>query len=100
MYYTNQFNGIDMNLKICKKFYIICLFVENKAINYTDCIAIFKDNFKNNKFILTETIINKIKSNIKENYNNYNIEKLCKSIKLINNNYIIDIFPIKSDIII
>ena len=71
----------------------------NKVTNYRDCVKKFNDTFIDKKFLLTEIIVNKLKTNIKENYNNYSIEEICNSLKINNNNYIIDIFSIKREYI-
>lgn len=97
-YYTARYNDIDLNMKIYQKYYVKCLFLDKKANNYTDCVTIFKNKFKDKKFILTEVIVNKIKSAIMENYNNYTIEEICNSLKNISSDYRIDIFPIKIEI--
>ena len=34
-----------MNLKIYQKYYIKCLFIDNKLKNYSECISEFKKNF-------------------------------------------------------
>ena len=85
-------------MKIYQKYYVKCLFLDKKVNNYNDCITIFKNKFKDKKFILTEVIVNKIKSAIMENYNNYTIEEICNSLKNISSDYRIDIFPIKIEI--
>ena len=70
IYYNNNCKNLDMSLIIYHKFYIVCLFNENKVTNFTDCASIFKNEFKNIKFLLTENIVNKIKTEVKGNLKN------------------------------
>ena len=68
-YYNNNYKNIDMNLIIFQKYYVRCLFNDNKVKNYTDCVNIFKNIFTNNNFNinfkLSENIVNKIKTEVK-----------------------------------
>ena len=68
-----------MSIKIMQKYFITCLFLNNKATTYTDCAAEFNKKFEHIKFILSEDIIKKIKNSISGNYKNYTINELCKS---------------------
>ena len=87
-----------MKIKLLQKYYIQCLFIDNKVSNYTESVIEFKKKFENISFLLTEYNIKKIKENLKSNYKNYTLEQLCKSIKIDNMQLIIDIFPIRVDI--
>ena len=55
-----------------------------------------KTKYKNIKFLLTENIVNKIKTEVKGNLKNLTIEEACYSIKTINKEIIFDIYPINN----
>ena len=84
-----------MSIKITQKYYITCLFLDNKVSSYTECLVEFNKKFEHIKFILSEDNIKKIKNSISGNYKNYTIDELCKSLKIKNKNLIVHIIPIR-----
>ena len=64
LYINNNYDNIDMNIKLYQKFYVQCLLLDNKVYNYTDCIFIFNQKFHDKNFKITDDIFRKMKSNI------------------------------------
>lgn len=95
-YYKNQYNNINMNKIIFQKFYVKCLVLDNKITNYTDAIINFNKNFKDIKFLLSKDNINYIKYSNTDKTNNLTIEELTKSLKNLQEDIIVDIYPIKT----
>ena len=94
---SKNFKNLDMNSKHFQKLFIQCLYEDNIVNDYLECMQKFKLYFPNNTFILNEEIVRKIKFNIKGGVKAYNIEDLCKSIKIYNKDIIVDIFPVKTE---
>lgn len=86
-----------MDIKLYQKFYVKCLFIDNKCNNYTEVITNFKEKFKNIKFILTEEIVKKIKANTIGGIKNATIKDITQSLTLLNKDLIIDNFHVKSE---
>ena len=80
-----------------KKFYVTFLVLENNITNYDDTIFNFNKEFKDIKFLLTDYNINYIKGSNSDNSNNLANEELTKSLKSINGEIIIDIFPLNTE---
>ena len=95
-FYNNDFKNINMKLKVFQKYYIKCLIESNKISNFTEASLQFKKNFSEIDFLLKEDIIKKMLSEYKGSTKNLNIEELIRSLKINNNEIIVDIFPIKS----
>lgn len=95
-YYNNDFNNINMSLKIFQKYYIRCLIETNKISNYSEAKIIFKKQFIDIDLILTEDTIKKLISDFKGTTKNLQIEELLNTLKINNNDVIIDIYPIKT----
>ena len=85
-----------MKLRLYQKYYIKCLFLENKIHNYLDALEKFNVRFKEN-LILNEENIRKIKNEIFGGVNNLTLEELCKSLAINDNDIRIDIYPIKTE---
>ena len=97
LYNINNYANIEMTNILYQKYFIECLFLDNKCNNYTDCLMIFSEKFKNIKFLLSEDIVKKIKSKCIGGIKNSTISEVINSLKLINKNMIIDVFKIKSE---
>lgn len=95
MYNQDNYKNIDFNLYIYQKLYIKCLFEDNLINNYSEAINKFNGKFKNIKFKLSEYIVQNIKRETIGGLNNLNIEELCKTLALNNENIHISIYPIK-----
>ena len=80
-----------------KKFYVTFLVLENNITNYEDTIFNFNKEFKDIKFLLTDYNITYIKGSNSDNSNNLANEELTKSLKSINGEIIIDIFPLNTE---
>ena len=80
-----------MNLWIHQKYYIKCLYMDNKVQNFIDCKDKFNIRFSNIKFILTEECVRKIKNSTLGTLNNCNIEEICNSLKNNNKNLLVKI---------
>ena len=52
-YANNNYDKIDLKIKLYQKFFTQCLFLDNKAHNYTEIKNIFQDKFKNIEYLLT-----------------------------------------------
>jgi hypothetical protein len=85
-----------MKLKIYQKYYIKCLFIDNKIQNYIESFKNFTDKFTNIEFILTEDDVNKIKSNLGGSVYNLSLEELCISLKRDNKDIIVESYNIKT----
>ena len=68
---------------------------DKKATNFLDIIDKFNTRFKEIDFILSEETVCKIKNSIIGSVINFTIEDLCLSLKNINKDIQVDIFPIK-----
>ena len=99
MYNKNNYDNLDMSLKIFQKYYVKCLLIDNKANTFLECADKFKTRFNDIKFILNKENISKIKTSIHGNTKYSNIIELTKSLKLMNNDINIDIYPIKIETI-
>ena len=99
MYNKNNYDNLDMSLKIFQKYYVKCLLIDNKANTFLECADKFKTRFSDIKFILNKENISKIKTSIHGNTKCSNIIELTKSLKLMNNDINIDIYPIKIETI-
>lgn len=97
MYNQDNYKNIDFNLYIYQKLYIKCLFEDNLINNYSEAINKFNGKFKNIKFKLSEYIVQNIKRETIGGLNNLNIEELCKTLALNNENIHISIYPIQSE---
>ena len=86
-----------MKLWLNQKYYIKCLFSDNKVQNYVDCIEKFNIRFNNIKFVLKEECIRKIKTSVLGTVNNKTIFDICNSLKLNNKDLIVNIYPIHSE---
>ena len=60
LFNNNIFKNINMELYLYQKYYIECLFKNNKVNNYTECIQIFKEQFPKTEFSLKEDTVSKI----------------------------------------
>lgn len=96
-FYNNNFKNINMKLKVFQKYYIKCLIETNKISNFTEAALSFKKNFSEIDLLLKEDTIKKLFSKYKGSNKNLNIEEVIRSLKINNNNIIVDIFPIKSN---
>ena len=94
MYEQNNFNNISMNLKLYLRYFVQCLFIDNKANTYIDCNDQFKSKFNNIKFLLTEENTRKIKSNIIVSTKNLDIQEVCNTLSNLNKDIKVKIFPI------
>lgn len=95
-YKKNNLEHLDVKLRLYQKYYIKCLFLDNKIHNYTDAIEQLSFRFKE-KFILYEDYIRKIKNEIFGGVNNLSIEELCTALKILDREIRIDIYPIKME---
>ena len=95
-FYNNDFKNINMKLKVFQKYYIKCLIESNKISNFTEASLQLKKNFSEIELLLKEDTIKKMLSEYKGSTKNLNIEELIRSLKINNNEIIVDIFPIKS----
>ena len=94
MYYNDEYNNIDFNLYVFQRFYIKCLFEDNK-MNNAEAKAAFINRFKDIDFKLSEYIVQNIKRDC--GVNNLTLEQLCKSLTLNNDKIVVSIYPIKSE---
>ena len=60
MYHDDNFNNIDMKLRLFQGYYTLCLFKDNEAQNFIDVVSQFKNKFTNIKFILNEETVRKM----------------------------------------
>jgi hypothetical protein len=96
-YLNNQFDKIDMTLNINQRYFIWASLEENLILNYLEVVDKFKKLFKNIQIKFNEDTFKNIKYKLYGGTNNYSIEELCDSLKLINNNIIVEKYPIKID---
>lgn len=94
-YDKNNFEGLNMELRLYQTYYIKCLIIDNKIRDYTDANEKFYIRFKK-KLILNEEYFRKIKYNILGGVNNMSLEDICKSLKINDNDIRVDIYTIKS----
>ena len=60
MYHDDNYNNIDMKLRLFQRYYTLCLFKDNKDQNFIDVVSQFKNKFTNIKFILNEETVRKM----------------------------------------
>ena len=84
-----------MNKIIFQKLYIKCLVLDNNITNYTDAIINFNKNLKGINFLLSKYNVNYIKYSNTDKTNNLTIEELTKTIKNLQEDIIVDTYPIK-----
>ena len=53
IYYSNNYEKIDMKIKLLQKYFITCLLSDNKITTYTDGVIELKKKFETIKFIIT-----------------------------------------------
>ena len=86
-----------MKLWLNQKYYIKCLFSDNKVQNYIDCIEKFNIRFNIIQFILNEDCIRKIKASLLGTVNNKSIFDIRESLKNNNKDLIVNIYPISTE---
>ena len=86
-----------MDKLIFQKCYVKCLVLDNKIANYTDAFINFNKNFKDIKFLLSKDNVNYIKYSNTDKINNLTIEEFTKTIKNLQEDIIVGIYPIKSE---
>ena len=96
-YKKNNNKNIDMNLYIYQKYYVQYNIIEKKILNYVSCIDLFKNEYKDIDFKITEDSFQKIKTSILGSVKNKTIEDICKSLKYNNNDNIVEIYPINTE---
>ena len=82
-----------MSLRIFQKYYVKCLLIDNITDTFLECAGKFKTRFKNIKFLLAYENISKMKTSIIGSTKYSNIIELTKSLKLINKDININIYP-------
>lgn len=80
-----------------QKYFIQCLIENNKVINYTDSKYQFNKRFPNIEYLISEENFKKIKTKILGSVKNISLEEICKSIKNLNNDIIVDIYNISTE---
>ena len=75
------------------KFFVQYNIIEKKYFNYVLCIDLFKNEYKDIEFKITEEAFQKIKT-AKEELLKITIEEVCKTLKYNNNDNIVEIYPI------
>lgn len=93
----NNIKDIDMNLYIYQKYYIRYNLIENKNFDYVTCMDLFKKQYKDIEFKITEEGFQKIKTTNLGTVKNKTIEEVCKTLKYNNNDNIVEIYPINTE---
>ena len=86
-----------MNLYIYQKYYVQYNIIETKNLSYFTCLDLFKKQFKDVEFKITEDAFQKIKTTINGTVKNKSIEEICNSLKDNNKDIIVEIYPINSE---
>ena len=73
-YISNNYENIDMSIRLYQKYFIKCLFLYTNINTYKDELNQFNIIFKEVKFNINENIFSKIKSSVLGSYNNKTIE--------------------------